>query len=87
MRYRVSNWAGAGFLIGIFWACAAATMPMTAADPTAWTLAGLTCPIAFASFHFHFPVGIGSALLANTATYAMAGLVVEFLRQQIHYPR
>jgi hypothetical protein len=32
-------------------------------EPIVWTLVRLTCPIAFASFHFHFPLSIyvGSA--------------------------
>jgi hypothetical protein len=86
MKYRIAMWAGAGFLIAGFWALyffPTAPIPITSAEPM-WTLARLTCPVVFASFYFHFPVGIYLALLANAATYALVGLIVEPLRQRLN---
>jgi hypothetical protein len=49
-----------------------------------WILARLTCPVVFASFYFHFPLGVYWTLLANAATYALVGLIMETLRQQLN---
>ena len=89
MRYRIAMWAGAGFLIAVGWALyAMATQPpvMTSADPIL-TLVEITCPIAFASFHFHFGVSLYSSLLANAATYALVGVIVEAVRRKLHPAR
>jgi hypothetical protein len=83
MKYRIARWASAGFLVAAFWALyffRTAPIPIQA-EPIAGTLAQLTCPIAFASFHFHFPIGVYWVLLANAATYALIGLIVETLRR------
>jgi len=45
----------------------------------------MTCPIAFASFYFNFPIGVYSVLLVNAVTYAMVGLIVETLRYHLHH--
>jgi len=77
-------WAIAGFLVAGCWALYAfATTPpaMTSADPI-MTLVEITCPIAFASLHFHFGVSLYWSLVANAATYALVGLVVEMLRRR-----
>jgi hypothetical protein len=84
MKYRIVMWAGAGFLVAGFWAFyffPMAPIPITSAEPI-WTLARLTCPVVFAGFYFHFPLGVSWALLANAATYALVGLTVETLRRQ-----
>jgi len=47
------------------------------------TLVRLTCPIAIVGAHY--PVSIYSALLANVATYALVGLVVEILRRRLNH--
>jgi hypothetical protein len=39
----------------------------------------------FASFYFHFPIGVYWAILANAATYALIGLTVEALRRQLKH--
>ncbi len=83
MKHRVLMWAGAGFLVAVFWALyffPTAPVSMASAEPM-WTLARLTCPVVFASFYFHFPVGEYNALLANAATYALVGLIMETLRR------
>jgi hypothetical protein len=84
MKYRILMWAGAGFLIAGFWALyALSTTPpaLTSADPM-MTLVRLTCPIALFS---SFPIRVYWVLLANAATYALVGLVVEILRRQLKH--
>jgi hypothetical protein len=83
MKYRIARWAGAGFLVAGFWALyffRTAPIPIQA-EPIAWTLARLTCPMVFASFYFHFPIGVYWVLLLNAAMYALVGLIVETLRR------
>jgi hypothetical protein len=67
-------WASVGFLVAGCWALYAfATTPpaMTSADPIL-TLVEFTCPVAFASPHFHFGVSLYWSLLANAAAYALS---------------
>lgn len=85
MKLRIAVWAVAGALVVVFWSLyISATVP--AARGTMWTLACLTCPIALARQHalsFYF------VLLANAATYALVGAVVEAMRghfQSAHVP-
>jgi len=83
MKYRMAMWAGAGFLVAAGWALYAyASHPpaLTSADPML-ALAEITCPIAFASMHFHFGVSLYASLIANAATYGLVGLAVESLRR------
>ena len=87
MKYRIAMWAAAGFLVAGFWAPYALAATPIQAEPIAWALARLSCPIAFASFYFHFPVGIYWVLLANATTYGLIGLIVEALRQQLHHAK
>jgi len=85
MKRRIVIWAIAGFLVAGLWALySAATFPspMISAQLIVWTLVDISCPIAFASFHFHFGVQLYWVLLANAATYALLGVTVESLRQQ-----
>jgi hypothetical protein len=89
MKRRIALWAGAGFLVASFWAIyALATNPpsMTSADPMV-ALVEVTCPIVFASIHFHFPLGLYSSLVANAATYALIGLALEPFRRQLHFAK
>jgi|ERR1700680_1178356 len=84
MKYRIAMWTSAGSLVASCWALyAIATFPnQITTEPIVWTLVRLTCPIAFASFYFHFPIGVYWTLLANGATYASVGLIVEALRER-----
>ena len=87
MKYRIALWAGAGFLVAAGWALYAynsAPPALTSADPIV-SLVELTCPVVFASIHFHFALGLYWSLLANAATYGLIGLIVETLRQQLHH--
>jgi hypothetical protein len=43
----------------------------------------LTCPVAIVGSHY--PVAFYSALVANVATYALAGPVVETVRRQLNH--
>jgi hypothetical protein len=85
IKYRIVMWAGAGLLVAGFWALYLfPTSPIPIASAEAMLiLARFTCPIMFASFCFHFPLGVGWAILANAATYALAGPTVETLRRQL----
>jgi hypothetical protein len=85
MKRRIVIWAITGFLVASLWAVyAAATFPspLISAQPIVWTLVNITCPVALASFHFHFGVKLYWVLLANAATYGLLGLAVESVRQQ-----
>ena len=84
MKYRIVMWAGAGFLVAGFWALNFFPAAPSSAEPI-WTLARLTCPVVFASFYFHFPLSVYWAILANAATYALAGLTVESMRLQLRH--
>ena len=88
MKYRIVVWAGVGLLVALGWALyssSAFPSPITRAEPLVWNLALLTQPIVFAGFRFHFGIGVYSVLLANAVTYALVGLIVEALRQQLHH--
>ena len=84
MKYRIAMWAGVGFLVAGGWAlyAIASAPPALGLGVPLLPLVRLTCPIAIlGSSH---PISLYTALLANTATYALAGLVVETLRQRLH---
>jgi hypothetical protein len=86
MKYSIGTWAIAGFLVAGCWALyglATAPPALTSADPM-MTLIRSTCPIAFLS---SYPIRLGWVLLANAATYALVGLVVETLRQRLNHAK
>jgi len=77
MKYRIAIWAGVGLLVAAGWALyALATKPpaLSLSDPLL-PLVRLTCPIAILASSY--PISLYSALLANAATYALAGLMVD----------
>jgi hypothetical protein len=84
MKYRIVAWASAGFLVAgcwaLYFAVASKDNPI---EPIVYTLAFLTQPIALASFHLHFGISVYWVLLANTATYALVGLIVETLWRKL----
>jgi hypothetical protein len=84
MKHRIGIWAGAGLLIAGFWALYFFPAAPISAEPI-WTLAQFTCPVAFASLYFHFPLGVSWVILAKAATYALVGMTVESLRRQIKH--
>ena len=84
MKYRIAIWSGVGFLVAGLWAlyALAATPPALGSGDPLLPLVRLTCPIAIlGSSH---AISLPRALLANAATYALAGLIVEKLRQRLH---
>lgn len=84
MRYRIAVWASAGFLVAGCWAVYFANANKdNPLDPMVYALACLTQPIALVGRHF--PISLLWVLLANTATYALAGLMVETLRRQLRH--
>jgi hypothetical protein len=87
MKYRIAMWAGAGFLVAGGWAlyAFASTPPaLTFTDPL-MTLVRITCPIALLGRSF--PIRLEWVLLANAATYALLGLIVEPLRQRLAHAK
>ena len=84
MKYRISIWAMAGFLIAGFWALfAIVTFPSVEHMRDAWFFVCVTCPIAIAGMHH--AISVYETLVANAATYALIGLVVELLRKRPHH--
>jgi hypothetical protein len=85
MKRRITIWASMGFLVAGCWALYlfARPVPITAAEPIVLTLAGLSQPIVLAGFYLHFGLYFYWVLLANAATYAFVGLMVETLRQRL----
>jgi len=47
-----------------------------------WALITLTCPVAIAGKHF--PLSMYLVMVANAATYALAGVIVVAARRQLH---
>lgn len=84
MKYRIAVWATAGFLVASAWAVyfLVATKGQLM-QPIVSTLVQFTCPIAIVGSHY--PVSLSSTLLANVATYALIGLMVETLRRQLNH--
>ncbi len=90
MKYRIAMWASAGFLVAGGWALYAfATFPLTNERMReAWTLLSVTCPIApIAIAGIHFPISLYWTLVANAATYALVGLIVETLRHSLSHAK
>ena len=83
MRLRIALWASAGFLVAGGWALY--FMWASKDDPIRlmYTLSQITCPIAIAGSYF--PISLYWAVVANVATYALAGLIVESLRRRVHH--
>jgi len=84
MKYRIAVWAVAGFLVASGWAVYFLVRSKDhLIEPIVATLIRLTCPIAIVGSHY--PVSLYSTLIANVATYALVGLVVETLRRQLNH--
>jgi hypothetical protein len=83
MKHRIAIWAAAGFLVASGWAvyffARNKDLPM---EPIMSVLIRLSCPIAIVGSHY--PVSLYSTLVANVATYALIGLLVEILRRKLN---
>jgi hypothetical protein len=86
MRYRVALWAGAGFLIAGFWAfyLFPIALPIVLNSPIIEILARATCPVVLLGSYFHVGLHVSWVLLANAASYALAALMIESLRQELN---
>jgi hypothetical protein len=86
MMRRIAMWAGAGFVVAGCWVIFVfATHPNTNEwMRKVWTLAVITCPITAVR---RVPVSLYQVLAANTATYALVGVIVEAARQQFRTQR
>jgi len=84
MKYRIAIGAGVGLLVAAGWALYAlvTTPPALGLGDPLLPLVRLTCPIAILGSSY--PISLYLVLLANAATYALAGLLVETLRQRLH---
>jgi hypothetical protein len=76
MRYRIGAWASGGFLVASFWALYLFPTSQTASEPIL-TLARLICPVASMGSYFHFGIRFYWCIVANAATYALVGLILE----------
>ena len=84
MKYRIALWAAAGFLVASGWAIYfLVTSKDHPIEPIVSTLVRLTCPVAIVGAHY--PISLYWALIANVATYALVGLVMETLRRQLKH--
>ena len=86
MKYRIAGWAVAGFLVATFWgvyfAMANKQRPI---DPIVSFTSRLTCPIGILGSHS--AISLWWAVLANLATYALIGVLLELLRKQLTHSR
>jgi hypothetical protein len=86
MKYRIAMWAGAGFLVAACWVIYFAMRSKdNPIEPIVYTLGCLTQPVVLIGSYFHFGMSFYLVILANAATYALVGLIVETLRQRLHH--
>jgi len=86
MKYRIAMWAGAGFLVAACWALYFAVRSKNdPIEPIVNILGSLTQPIVLIGSYFHFGMSFYLVILANAATYALIGLIVETLRQKLRH--
>jgi hypothetical protein len=82
MKYRIAIWATAGLIVagcwGVYFARASKDNPI---EPIVNVLVRLTCPVAIAGRYF--PISLYSSVVANAATFALVGFIVEMLRRQL----
>jgi len=84
MKSRIAIWAIVGALVVVAWRN---YISETLSNPLGRAGSGrmlvhLTCPISLAS-PLH-PQGFYFVLIANAATYALAGIAVEIMRRYYH---
>ena len=83
MKLRIAIWSVLGALVVVVWRVyisATLSNPL-GADGVGRALVYLTCPIAIVRQH---PQGFYFVLIANAATYAVAGVVAETTRRFYH---
>ena len=86
MKYRITMWASAGFLVAASWALYFAMRSKdNPIEPIVHTLGSLTQPVVLIGSYFNFGMYFYLVMLANAATYVLVGLIVETLRQRLHH--
>jgi len=83
--FRIAIWAAAGFLVSVCWGFYFASADKAnAIQPIVYTLFGLSQPVVGAATGFYpdLPIGLRAVVVANVATYALLGLIVETIRQR-----
>jgi hypothetical protein len=82
MKCQIAIWGTQGVLVVVGWSLYiyAISPAQLIAQGAVWILARLTCPIALAHRH---PLSFYFNLIANAATYALVGAIVEIIRR--HY--
>jgi len=86
LKRRIAVWAAVGLLVAVAWwiyALAWAPTPITMTGPIVWTLLRFTCPVIILGTYLHVGISLFWVLVANTATYALIGLIVESLRWRV----
>ena len=83
MKSRIAIWTALGALVAVAWRI---YISATVSNPLGTggvgrVVAYLTCPISLSGRH---PQGFYFVLVANAATYALAGVVVETTRRYYH---
>jgi hypothetical protein len=81
---RIAMWASAGFVVSLGWGFYfASTNKGVPIEPAVYALARLTQPIAALVLYLNpsYPLGVTWAEVANAATYALVGLIVETIGQ------
>jgi len=83
MKSRIAIWATVGAIVVVVWRVyISATLSNPLGTDGLWrALVYLTCPIAIAGRH---PQDFYFVLIANAATYALAGVVMETTRLYYH---
>ena len=81
MKSRIVLWAAIGALVAALWSIyITSTMHnLKSEGGFGWALICFTCPIALASHH---AISLYQVLVANAATYAVVGTVVEIMRRR-----
>lgn len=81
MKSKVAMWAGAGFLVASGWAVYALLSPALSIGDRLLPLVRFTCPVAILGHSY--AISLSWVLVANAATYALAGLLFEALRVRL----
>jgi hypothetical protein len=63
------------------YALAWAPTPITMTAPFVWTLVRFSCPVVMVGIYLHLGVSLFWVLVANAATYALIGLLIERLHR------
>jgi hypothetical protein len=85
VKSRIAAWAVAGFLVAISWGLYFATGNKSVpVGPVVYAIARLSQPGvgAVTLLYPTVPLGLSLNLIANAATYALVGLIVEVTRNK-----